>query len=328
MRSVSNTWAVVLAAGDGNRLRKLTTTAAGEVIPKQFCSLQRDTCLLEDAIERAQAVALSQHVCSVVAAQHRRWWSSALQVLPTQNIFVQPSNRGTAHGVMLALLQIERRAPNSVVVLLPADHYATDEATMARSLRMAANLASDNEGLVYLLGAEPDHPDHELGYIVANKHSRDAAAGVVRFAEKPTTEKARDLIREGAVWNTFIFAGSVRGLLNLFEGHFASTMKDMRHALDLVQSALVGPVALELLYADLETHDFSRDVLQRHEQMLQVLRMPSCGWTDLGTAKRVEETVRSLARVRSPDNTIHSASEARYLDLASSLRQMRLPQAS
>jgi mannose-1-phosphate guanylyltransferase len=90
-----------------------------------------------------------------VAEQHRRWWSEALKTLPAQNTFVQPKNRGTAHGIMLALLQIKRRAPNSVVIFLPADHYLTDEATMARSLRTAANLAADNEGLVYLLGAEP-----------------------------------------------------------------------------------------------------------------------------------------------------------------------------
>jgi mannose-1-phosphate guanylyltransferase len=328
MRSGANTWAVVLAGGEGSRLRELTTTAAGEVIPKQFCSLQRHSCLLEDAIKRAQAVAISQHVCSVVDEQHRRWWSSALKSLPAQNIFVQPNNRGTAYGIMFALLQIARRAAHSVVVLLPADHYLTDETTMARSLRTAANLAADNGGLVYMLGAEPDHPDHALGYIVPSEDRRDAAAGVVRFEETPTTERARDLIRQGALWNTFILAGSVRVLLDLFEGHFVSTIEDMRRALDLAESELVGPVALELLYVDLESHDFSRDVLERHEQMLQVLRVPSCGWTDLGTRKRVEETVRSLGRVRSPVSTIHSAPRARYLDLASGQRQMRLSQAS
>jgi mannose-1-phosphate guanylyltransferase len=100
-------WAVVLAGGDGSRLREITTTAAGEVIPKRFCSLQRKTCLLEDAIKRAQAVAISQHICSVVAEQHRRWWSSALKPLLAQNIFVQQNNRGTAHGILLAL----RRSP-------------------------------------------------------------------------------------------------------------------------------------------------------------------------------------------------------------------------
>jgi mannose-1-phosphate guanylyltransferase len=328
MRSVSNSWAVVLAGGDGNRLREITTTAAGEVIPKQFCSLQSETCLLEDAIRRSQAVAMQQHICSVVAAQHRRWWRSALTSLSTDNIFVQPRNRGTAHGILFALLQIERRASNAVVLVMPADHYLTDEMTMARSLRTATNLAADNPGLVYLLGAEPDRPDQELGYIVPSEQRRDAAVGVVRFAEKPSADKARDLISEGALWNTFILAGSVRALLSLFEGHFEATMNAMRRALDLAQNERVGQVALELLYADLESCDFSRDVLEGHEPMLQVLRVPSCGWTDLGTPKRVEETVRGLARVPSPAIATPAATRTTYLDLASSQRHMWLPQAS
>lgn len=97
---------------------------------------------------------------------------------------MQPRNCGTAHGILLALLRIERRAPNSIVVLLPADHYLTDETTMARSLRTATNLAADHEGLVYILGAEPDHPDPELGYIVPSARRGEAAA-VLRFVERP-----------------------------------------------------------------------------------------------------------------------------------------------
>jgi mannose-1-phosphate guanylyltransferase len=34
-----NTWAIVLAAGEGSRLHSLTTTESGIAIPKQFCSL-------------------------------------------------------------------------------------------------------------------------------------------------------------------------------------------------------------------------------------------------------------------------------------------------
>jgi mannose-1-phosphate guanylyltransferase len=328
MRRASNTWAVILAAGDGRRLQEITTTPLGEVIPKQFCSLQRERCLLEDAIDRALAVALPQHTCSVVAEQHSRWWNEALKSLTPRNIFVQPQNRGTAHGIMLALLQIEARAPNAVVVLLPADHYVTDESAMARSLRTAANLAADNEGSVYLLGAEPGHPDSELGYVVPSEHRLDAASGVARFAEKPSIDEARALIKDGALWNTFILAGTVRALLNLFDGQFAATVNAMRQAVKLAQIDPVGKGALETLYKDLSAQDFSGDVLARHEQVLQVLRVPNCGWTDLGTPKRVEETVRGLARARSAVATLHSVSRARYLDLASGQRPTRLAKAS
>lgn len=65
MRGVPNTWADILAGWEGGRLREMTTTEAGEVIPKQFCSLQGNRCLREDAIQRAQAVAAAERICSV-----------------------------------------------------------------------------------------------------------------------------------------------------------------------------------------------------------------------------------------------------------------------
>jgi mannose-1-phosphate guanylyltransferase len=121
-----------------------------------------------------------------------------------------------------------------------------------------------------------------------------------------------------------MLAASVRALLGLFEGRFLSTVKAMRQAIHLFQSDLVGPVALELLYTDLEPYDFSRDVLEHHDQMLQVLRVPNCGWTDLGTPKRVAEAVRAFAKARSPA-AVH---RARFFDLATSEMRKQLLQAS
>ena len=136
MRNVLNTWAVVLAAGEGTRLREITTTEAGEIVPKQFCSLQRETCLLEDAILRAQAVAMPQHICSVVADQHRRWWSKALKSLPSQNILVQPRNCGTAHGILLALPSATRTrwAPNEIHVSGKSPRTSCRDARLTRRL--------------------------------------------------------------------------------------------------------------------------------------------------------------------------------------------------
>ena len=51
-----STWALVLAAGEGSRLRALTTTN-GVAVPKQFCSLQGGPSLLQEALHRAEAVA-------------------------------------------------------------------------------------------------------------------------------------------------------------------------------------------------------------------------------------------------------------------------------
>ena len=135
---MNNTWALVLAAGEGSRLRALTTHR-GVAVPKQFCSLVGGPSLLEEAILRAEAIVPRQRVCTVVAEQHRVWWEEALRFMPRRNVIVQPQNRGTAVGLLLPLLHIAQRDPQARVVILPSDHYVRDEAVLARSLRQAAS---------------------------------------------------------------------------------------------------------------------------------------------------------------------------------------------
>src|ERR1700761_7381356 len=171
-----DTWALVLAAGEGSRLRGLTRNEHGISIPKQFCSLQGGPALLQEALQRAASVASLSKICTVVAEQHREWWTPLLSYLPEPNVFVQPQNRGTAHGILMPLLRIAERDPDAIVVLLPADHYLRDEETMAAALRRAADLAHGDRSSIFLLGVEPDEPDTELGYILPATRSREGAA--------------------------------------------------------------------------------------------------------------------------------------------------------
>jgi mannose-1-phosphate guanylyltransferase len=274
----SDTWALVLAAGEGSRLRRLTRNERGIAVPKQFCSLQGGPCLLQEALQRAAAVAPLSRICSIVAEQHREWWTPVLNYLPEQNVIVQPQNRGTAHGILLPLLSIVERDPEASVILLPADHYLRDEDIMAAALRRAADLARSDRNSIYLLGVEPDEPDTELGYILPASRSREGAADVVRFVEKPNEIRARVLLDQGALWNVFIMAASVRTLLGLFDSSYAATIAAMR--------GFEG-ATLEAVYQRLRTLDFSKDVLQGKESILKVLTVPHCGWTDLGTPERV-----------------------------------------
>jgi mannose-1-phosphate guanylyltransferase len=280
-----HTWALVLAAGEGSRLQGLTRNVHGVVVPKQFCSLQGGPSLLQEALQRAATVAPMQRVCTVVAAQHRHWWTSMLGYLRQRNVIVQPHNRGTAHGILLPLLRIAEMDPEAVVVVLPADHYLRDEETMIAALREASELASASPTSIYLLGLEPGEPDSDLGYILPATRSRAKPTAVLRFIEKPALSRARALIDQGALWNSFIMAGSVRTLLNLFDRTFETAVQAMQ--------SLEG-AQLDQAYQHLRAVDFSRDVLAGNENSLQVLPVAQCGWTDLGTPARVEMTLRRL----------------------------------
>jgi mannose-1-phosphate guanylyltransferase len=162
---------------------------------------------------------------------------------------------------------------------------------MAGALRRAAALAHADRESIYLLGVEPDEPDSELGYILPSSRGRDGAAGVLRFVEKPNAARARLLLEQGALWNVFIMAASVRTLLSLFDSRFADVITAMRG----FESG-----GLDSIYQNLHTVDFSKDVLQGRESMLKVLTVPHCGWTDLGTPERVGRILEGLQDLAAP----------------------------
>jgi mannose-1-phosphate guanylyltransferase len=290
-----NSWALVLAAGEGSRLRSLTTTHSGVAIPKQFCSLQGGASLLQEALHRAESVATRQRICAVVAEQHRRWWDSPLWALPVQNVIVQPENRGTANGLLLPLLHIAARDPAALVVVLPSDHYAADEASLARSLRRLRAHAASDPAHIHMLGIGPDEADPELGYIVPAHSDARGAFRVSQFAEKPSATRARALIEHGAMWNAFILSAPVAALIGLFERRYPRIVAEMRNVVQHDLADPSGGVATADLYARLPDLDFSRHVLEGAEEKLRVVPAPACGWSDLGTPKRVGEALRRLS---------------------------------
>lgn len=311
----SHTWALVLAAGEGSRLSSLTTDTNGITIPKQFCSLHGGPSLLAATLDRARAVVPGERVCAVVAEQHRRWWSAITDELPSANIVVQPQNRGTANGILLPLMRILSRDASARIVVLPSDHYFSDEAAAARSLRAAVDGLSARSRHIVLLGIEPEDADAELGYIVPGDDDGRETLPVRRFTEKPEIAIARRLVAEGALWNSLIFAAAGRGLLRLFERRCPEVVTAMQAALREPAPPLQVPGGLAVLYERLPSIDFSRHILESATECLRVCRVPKCGWTDLGTVRRVADTLDQVSAHTAP-----APRQAAHFDLARALR--------
>ena len=296
MRTKQRTWAIVLAAGEGTRLSSLTTDASGRSIPKQFCSLDGGHSLLEVAMQRARRIVPRERLCVIVAEQHRRYWQRTLWTLPASNTIVQPQNRGTANGILLATLSVLERDPLARIVFLPADHYVKDERTLAVSLREAVTSLTRNPYRLTLVGIAPEEADPELGYIVPGAHLPDGTRGVARFVEKPEQTLARQLLTSSALWNSFIFAASGPTLLGLIRDRMPEIVDRMATAVVRDAGATRGGSSLAELYEELPAVDFSRAIMQGAETALRVVAAPACGWSDLGTPKRVAETLRQLAQ--------------------------------
>jgi len=289
-----NIWAVVLAGGSGVRLSELTLDRRGRPVPKQYCSLDGGPSLMMLAVKRAQALVPPERVCAVVAAEHWHWWEPLELHFAAGNLFVQPSDRGTGNGVLLAALTVLQRDPDARIVFFPADHYVQRESVLTLAARDALDGLSPGSADVAIVAISPDRPDPGLGYVVPKAEENLDARLVEAFVEKPDAERAQALIAQGALWNSMIFAAHGAGMVDLFSRHFPCTVARMRVLIARYGEPESPSLLLADLYERLPSIDFSRDVLQEATDRLRISRAQPCGWSDLGTPPRVAEVVLRL----------------------------------
>jgi mannose-1-phosphate guanylyltransferase len=297
MSELANRWTLILAAGSGTRLSTLTADGSGGAVPKQFCSLNGGASLLEETFDRAHAFSSARRTLVVVAAEHRAHWHQALNRVPRENLLVQPANRGTANGILLGLTAIMARDPNALVTILPSDHHVAKEDVLRRSVSRSLAVAEYGaEDAVHFLGITPETADPELGYIVRGEPQVDGSFAIAGFIEKPNAALATSLVRRRALWNSFILVGYASVLVGLIGRRFPGEVAAFAAAWR--EHGPMAEAALERLYATLREIDFSRGVVEGADAPLRVVPVPYCGWSDLGTPKRVAAALQRIDRTR------------------------------
>lgn len=292
-RHRTDTWALVLAGGDGTRLRAITRLLAGEPIPKQYCRITGERSMLEATLDRVAPLVPPQRTLVIVNHDHLRLAVPQLAGIPGENVLVQPRNRDTGPGIAWSLLEIRRRHPNARVAMFPSDHYVADDAAFRASVERALAVIDRHPDKLALLGIEPEEPSPELGYVMPSgrlETTRGDAFHVASFREKPTPAVAAGLVRAGGLWNSFVMAFRVPRVLALLERCLPATL----HALD-VASRLRD--TLERHYATEPGWNFSNDFLSAIAAELVVVRAEQTGWSDWGTPGAIERTFAAMKRV-------------------------------
>jgi mannose-1-phosphate guanylyltransferase len=282
-------WAVILAGGDGVRLKPLTRLISGDDRPKQFCPLFGGRTLLAHTRARLMDVATEERTLFVVTRNHERFYKDELADVDDSRIVVQPANRGTAAALALTLIRIAGQDPDAVVAFIPSDHYYTNEKAFARAVQSAAAMAREHPRFLILLGVEPDNPEVEYGWIELGRPARLSTEkplfSVCRFWEKPSAEVAQRLFEQRCLWNTFVMAGRAGTFLELLD--FCAP-----RLLRAIATIEHGANADEV-YSSLAPVDFSHQVLSQRTDRLLTLPLADAGWSDFGKPERV---IATLAR--------------------------------
>jgi mannose-1-phosphate guanylyltransferase len=291
-------WTVILAGGDGTRLRSLTRRITGDDRPKQFCALVDRETLLERTRRRVDLFTRPDHHVVVVTRRHARFWQPLSGELAPGRLVVQPSNRGTLAGIVYPLLRIRALAGNPVAVVTPSDHEVTEPRTFAAQVTQAALAIEEFADRIVMMGVEAESPETEYGWIEPEPTpvlgGGVALHGIRQFVEKPSPSLARELFARGCLWNSFVMVGRVDAFLDLVgqtEPDSLATLARLGAAGGAGEERLA-----EEVYAKLEPANFSERVLARVTGRLLVTPLEGVGWCDMGSPQRVLASLRQSGR--------------------------------
>jgi len=203
---------VVLAGGSGTRLWPMSR----KLYPKQLLNLTDDHTMIQNTLLRlvdfedmAPPVIIGSETQRILVDQQL----TEINIRPSE-IFLEPVGRNTAPAVAVAALKAVAMDPESLILVLPADHLIGNVPKFHEALRTAERFAE--QGFLVTFGIVPDRPETGYGYIRQGEpvealigdasNSPGNAYAIHKFVEKPDLGTAELYLAEGNYcWNSGMF---------------------------------------------------------------------------------------------------------------------------
>ena len=257
-------------------------------MPKQLLPIAGRRSLLADTLARVRPLVPPARTYVVTAAVHAAAIRREARGLARAHVLIEPEGRNTAAAIALAALRVAERAPDAVMIVLPADHAIGDAARFRSTLAHAMDVAETTDRLV-TIGVPPTYPETGYGYIEqgdALTASGDGTHAVARFLEKPDQARASALIAGGNVlWNAGIFAWRVERILAELHRWVPEVIEPLERALARGTARALGQA-----YARLPSISIDTGVMERAEHVAVV--RATFPWSDVGSWAAVADLWR------------------------------------
>lgn len=298
-RSKDRLWSIILAGGEGERLKAFVHQQLGQTKAKQYCSFVGTRSLFQHTLDRADQIAAADRKVTVIARSH---WSEVVSQLAGREagrVLLQPANRETAPGIFAALAHVTKHDPEATALIYPSDHFVYPERQFLREVQSLVKAAERWSDRLFLLGVAPDRLESDYGWIQTGRTLGNIDGHPIRraraFWEKPDLNRCQLAMAEGSLWNTLILAAKAK---TLWEAGWRCAPEMMRLFKDY-QSAIGTAnedIVLNSIYRTMPGWNFSSQLLENASHQIAVMELKGVLWSDWGRPDRIVATLARLGR--------------------------------
>jgi mannose-1-phosphate guanylyltransferase len=318
--------AIILAAGDGRRLRPLIWRLRGDRLPKQYVGLIGGRSMLERTYRRVEKLIDPECIYTVVGKSHLQYPEVRRQLSnrAAGTVVIQPENKDTGPGILLPLMHVIKRHPDCVVTVFPADHFIAEENLFMGHVDFARRFVERDASRLVLLGVKPLEPETEYGYIlpepVGDDQTPSGIRDVSRFIEKPARNIAREFLERGALWNTLVMTFNAGTVLERVRELYPTLYDSFRRIGKTLDTAREREVVNDV-YREIEPFNFSKGFLEttpvRNRFRLSVLPVQGVWWSDWGSESRILNDLNRFPHLTTRQDRIKPISAPRMTPMES-----------
>jgi len=278
-----NLYAVIMAGGIGSRF----WPRSKKKTPKQLLKIFGERTMIQETVKRLKGIVKNENIYVITNKIQKTGVLTQLSQLPVENIIEEPFGRNTAACIGLASVLIEKKDPDAVTLVLPADHIINGEKEFHDTLLKAAEFANEARGLV-TIGIPPSRPETGYGYIqIDEKPVTEGVFEVLTFAEKPNYATAVRFIESGDFfWNSGMFIQRADVILDEMKLH----MPELHEGLIKIHDAIGTKKYMEVLtnvYGRLKKISIDYGIMEKSKKVY--LTKGNFKWSDVGSWEAVYE---------------------------------------
>ena len=279
---------VILAGGAGTRLWPLSRDEK----PKQFHDLTGEGTLLETTIKRL--LPLNPDFCIIATSGSYAQLSSQEIKKTGLNgvVLTEPMPRNTAPAILYSAIYLSKCYDDSIMVVLPADHYIRNNKVFVDTIEYAVKEAEKN--FLVTIGVKPEFPETGYGYIKAGK-GNGKTFEVDRFVEKPDRKTAEKYLNEGNYfWNAGMFIWKTSAILNHFKELMPELYRTFLPLMELNSKQIESNEGeffklKEKIFSSSEAVSIDYGIMEKADN--KVVIPADFGWTDLGSWSSIDEII-------------------------------------